>query len=92
VFLKCLYGQSAIGGSISIVGFEVLTVVAMRSRDSAVGIATAYELNDGGVGVRVLVRSRIFYFPRRPDRLWGPRSPLSNGYRWLFPRGKAAGA
>jgi hypothetical protein len=22
-----------------------------------------------------------------PDRRWGPSSPLSNGYRWLLPRG-----
>jgi hypothetical protein len=43
----------------------------MRSRDSAVGIATGYGLDDRGVGVRVLVRSRIFSSPRRPDRLWG---------------------
>jgi hypothetical protein len=59
-----------------------------RSRDSAVGIATAYELDDRGVGVRVPVELRIFSSPRRPDRLWGPSSLLSNGY----PEGKAAGA
>jgi hypothetical protein len=27
-----------------------------------------------------------------PDRLWGPPNPLYNGYRGLFPGGKAAGA
>jgi hypothetical protein len=37
--------------------------------DSVVGIATGYGLNDGGVGVRVPVGSRIFSSPRRPDRL-----------------------
>jgi len=28
----------------------------------------------------------------RPDRLWGPKSPLSSGYQELFPWGWAAGA
>jgi hypothetical protein len=32
------------------------------SRDSAVGIATGYRLDDQGVGVRVPVRARIFHF------------------------------
>jgi hypothetical protein len=40
----------------------------IRSRDSVVGIATSYGLDDRGVGVRVLVGSRIFSSPNRPDR------------------------
>jgi hypothetical protein len=55
-------------------------------------IATGCGLDDLGVGVRVPVRLRIFSFPRRPDRPWGPPSLLSNPYRGSFTEGKAAGA
>jgi hypothetical protein len=58
-----------------------------RSRDSAVGIATGYGLNDRGVGVRVPVGSRISSSPRLPDRIFGQSNLLSNGYRGLFPLG-----
>jgi hypothetical protein len=61
-------------------------------RDSIVGLATGYGLDDRGVGVRVPLGSRIFSSPRRPDRLLGPPNVLSNGYLVLFPRGKAAEA
>jgi hypothetical protein len=64
-------------------GFEVIT----RNRDSSVGIATGYGLDDRRVEVGVPVGSRIFSSPRRPHRFWGPASLLSNGYRGLFPRG-----
>jgi hypothetical protein len=43
------------------------------SRDSVVGIATGYELDDGGVGVRVPVGSRIFSTSSRPAL--GPTQP-----------------
>jgi hypothetical protein len=56
-----------------------------RSRNSLVGIATGYWLNDRGMRVRVPVGTRIFSFQRRLDRLWGSPSLLSIGYRGLFP-------
>jgi hypothetical protein len=45
-------------------------------RGIAVGIATAYGLENRGVGVRIAVGSRIFTFSCRP---WGPPNLLSNG-------------
>jgi hypothetical protein len=44
------------------------------NRDSLVGIATGFGMDDQGVRVRVPVGSR------RPDRLWGSSSIISNGY------------
>jgi hypothetical protein len=52
-----------------------------QSRNSVVGIATSYGLDDRGVRVRVPVESRIFSSPNRSDGLWGPPNLLSNGYR-----------
>jgi hypothetical protein len=52
-----------------------------------VGIATGYGLDDRGVRVRVPVGARIFSSPRRPDRLWGPSSLLSNGHQGQSDRG-----
>jgi hypothetical protein len=50
-------------------------------RYSTVGIAIGYGLDDWGVRVQVPVGSRIFSSPRCWDRLWGPPSLISNGYR-----------
>jgi hypothetical protein len=49
------------------------------NRDSSVGIATDYGLDDRGVAVRVPVGSRIFSSPCRLDRLWGPPNLLPMG-------------
>jgi hypothetical protein len=43
----------------------------LGSRDSVVGIATSYRLDDRGFGVQIPVGVRIFTSPGRPDRLWG---------------------
>jgi hypothetical protein len=58
---------------------EVLVVVIRRSHGSSVSFVTDYGLDDRG---SIPNRDRGFFFqPLRPDRLWGPRSLLSNGYR-----------
>jgi hypothetical protein len=63
----------------------------MGSRDSAVSIVTSYGLDGRGVKVRVPVGAIFFSSPRRPDRLWGSPSLLSNGYRVSFPGVKWSG-
>jgi hypothetical protein len=47
----------------------IIIIIIIISRDSVVGIATGYGLDDRGVGVRVPVGSRILSFPCHPDRL-----------------------
>jgi hypothetical protein len=53
------------------IGIRYTLVLTHWSRDSAVGIASGYELDGRGVGVRVPVGSRMFSSSRRPDRFWG---------------------
>jgi hypothetical protein len=59
------------------------------SRDSAVGIATGYGLDDWEVGFRVPVGSRIFTSLCCPDRLWGPPNTMGTG--GSFPGAKRPG-
>jgi hypothetical protein len=65
----------------------LVSLTKLRNRDGSVGIATDYGLDDGEVGVRVQVESRIFSSPRRPYTLGGLYSLLSNGHRGLFALG-----
>jgi hypothetical protein len=66
--------------------FQFLSKIPM-SQDSPVSITTGYALDDQDVGVRVPVRSRIFFSPSHPDQLWGPPNLLSDGYQGLFSPG-----
>jgi hypothetical protein len=67
--------------------YIVYIYIYIWSRDSAVGIATSYGVDGWGVGVRDSVGARFFSTPRRLNRLWGPHSFVSNGYRELCPQG-----
>jgi hypothetical protein len=59
--------------------------ITSKSRDSVAGIATGYELDDWGAGLRVQIKN--FLFSASSEPVWGPLSFLSNGYRGLFCRG-----
>jgi hypothetical protein len=53
---------------------------------SSISILTGYELESRG---SIPSRNKIHSFTsQRPDRLWGPSSLLTNGYRGFFPMGK----
>jgi hypothetical protein len=54
--------------------------------DSSVATVTGYGMDGWGSFLGMV--KKFFSIPCRPDRLWGPHSLLSNGYRGLFPRVK----
>jgi hypothetical protein len=56
-----------------------------KSRDSSVGIALGYGLDNRGSRVRFSGGGWVsFCSPPCSERLWGPPSLLSNGYQGLF--------
>jgi hypothetical protein len=73
------------GPSQFFIHLSLCTVLKYRIQDSSVGIEAGYGLDGrGSIPGR---DKRPSSTPQRPDRLWGPPSLLSNGYRELFPRG-----
>jgi hypothetical protein len=64
----------------------------LKSRDSAVGIATGYRLDDRGIEVRVPIELRIFISPCRPDGSGVHPTSYPMGTGGTFPGGKASGA
>jgi hypothetical protein len=58
----------------------------LRNRDSSVGIATGWGLDEWRVEFLVTIGSNIFSPPRRSDRLRGTPSFLYSGYRGYSPR------
>lgn len=65
------------------------TSTAEIGRDSLVGIAAGYGLDDRRVGVRALIVYRNFTSPSIPDRPWGSIVLPSDSHWRHFPRDKA---
>jgi hypothetical protein len=62
--------------------------VHYKSRDSSVGIALGYGLDDRGSRFQVSILGggwEFFSSPPRPERLWDPPGLPSLGYKGLFP-------
>jgi hypothetical protein len=59
-----------------------MVLISVKGWDSSVGIGTRYGLDGRGLNPG---GGEIFH--TRPDRPWGPPSPLNNGYR-VFRGGK----
>jgi hypothetical protein len=67
--------------------FLYIMYILIRSRDSIVGIATAYGLDDLGVGVRVPLGSRIFSLHVVQTGSGVHRTSYPRGTGGSFPRG-----
>jgi hypothetical protein len=63
-----------------------------ENRDSSVGIATGYGLDDTGVGVQVPVGGKIFLSTSSRQFLGLTQRPIQWVPGGSFPGGKAAGA
>jgi hypothetical protein len=66
---------------------RVISNTGIRNRDSPVGIATGYGLDDRGGRSVSPGRVKNFLSLRRPQRFLGPAKLLPNMYRGFFPRG-----
>jgi hypothetical protein len=65
---------------------ELFHLTYLRRRDSSVGIALGYGLDDRVYRVQFPGGGwEFFSSPLRPERLWGPASLLSNVYQGSFP-------
>jgi hypothetical protein len=86
VTLTCNKGFGPLAGQIT-TGLcrNILRNTYNKSRDSSVGIALGYGLEDRGS----IPGGCWEFFSKTPrqERLWGPPSLLSNGYQGLFPWG-----
>jgi hypothetical protein len=70
----------------------IIIIIIIRSRVSVVDIATGYWLDDGGVGVRVPVRSKYSLFHVIQTGSGARPASYLIGTRGCFPGGKAARA
>jgi hypothetical protein len=72
--------------------FQYFSRVYYKSRDSSVGIATGYGLDDQGAGVQVPVGSRIFILHVVQSGSGVHPTSYPMGIGGSFPGGKAAEA
>jgi hypothetical protein len=85
--LTAFYPEELARGQLEATRFYFSTVLTW-SRVSSGSIVSDYGLDDRAIGVRSPAGAKDFSSNLLcPDRLWGPPSLLSNGYRGSFPRG-----